>query len=240
MDQLRGDIHNLYVNITDHFVNEGNEGNKSLSEFAHAFDEVYYDERDSTSWHDRTNLTALHDAMALISKNLFPSSTQTSAKLRALCEKGSPDFNVNRILNKICKFKVHAGLAAINTAIKKIKAQKNAAAARFEKMRLEEIKKAKTQAEVDAIAAAAAQEAAQAAAQAAAEEAEVRRQAEAAMPADEVRRYLDLLEERGRRFQGGKKKSGKKGGKKSGKKGGKKSHKKGGKKSHKKSHKRRH
>ena len=225
MDQLRGDIHNLYVNITDHFVSEGNE---RLSGFAHAFNEVYYDERDRTDWNDRTNLTALHAAMALISENLFPRSTKTSAKLRALCEKGSPDFNVNRILNKICKFKVHAGLAAINTAIKKIKAQKNAAAARFEKMRLEEIKKAKTQAEVDAIAAAAAQEAAQAAAQAAAEEAEVRRHAEASMSPDDVRQYFELLAERDRRHYKG------------GKKGGKKSHKKGGKKSHKKSHKRRH
>jgi hypothetical protein len=236
MDQLKDDISLLHEEIMSHFASEGNE---SLNDFSHAYDEVYYDERDS-NWNDHTNLTALHKVMKLIFTNLVPNATKTSAKLRALCERGSSDVNVKRILDKICKFKVQAGLAFIKNAIARTKAQSIADAERFERIRIAQLQAANTQAEVVAIEAAAAQAAAQAAAARTAEEAEVRRQAEAAMPADDVRRYFELLAERGRRFQGGKKKSGKKGGKKSHKKGGKKSHKKGGKKSHKKSHKRRH
>jgi hypothetical protein len=246
MDQLQDDISSLHEQIMTHFAGEGNE---SLSEFSHAFDEVYYDERDS-NWNDLANLTALHKVMRLIFEELVPNPSRTSAKLSKLCERGSTDVDVKRILDKICKFKVQAGLAAIKNAIAKTKAKRIADAERFERMRIAQLQAENTQAQADAIEAAAAQ----AAAARTAEEAEVRRQAEAVFSSpDEARRYLDLLAERDRRFQGGKKrshnkggnksgkKSAKKGGKKSAKKGGKKSHaKKGGKKSHKKSHRRRH
>jgi hypothetical protein len=238
MDQLKDELYDLYVNTMDYFASEGKES--LMRDFGDAFEEVYYEER-NLNWNDLANLTALRDAMDLIHSSLVPSATRTSANLRKLCDTRLTDGNVHRILTKICKFKVHAGLAFIKTAIKKIKAQKIAAAEHFERMRRNEIEAANSREQAAAIEAAAAQAAAQVASQAAADEAEVRRQAEAAFSPEDVGRYFQLMAERDqmlmaekqrRHRQGGKKRSHNKSGKKSGKKGGKKSHKK--------SHKRRH